>query len=185
MSADPCAYLELALQHIEREAVRSLAVDWETVREQAQFLARNAISSADTYPAIELALRALGDHHTFGAGPTQPARSPRALRRAASTHRCGDAVSGLSSTRRACQHGAGQFWMSSQTQILPFTLLFCVSDTIYLEVSAAEEVRTVRRKVKQDAAPSSDECPYGRSCTAVNWNGRPVGLATTCNWSSR
>ena len=28
--------------------------------------------------------------------------------------------------------------MSSQTQILPFTLLFCVSDTIYLEVSAAE-----------------------------------------------
>ena len=28
--------------------------------------------------------------------------------------------------------------MSSQTQILPFTLLFCVSDTIYPEVSAAE-----------------------------------------------
>ena len=28
--------------------------------------------------------------------------------------------------------------MSSQTQILPFALLFCVSDTIYPEVSAAE-----------------------------------------------
>ncbi|MGY2894695.1 Mu transposase C-terminal domain-containing protein, partial [Deinococcus sp. UYEF24] len=31
-----------------------------------------------------------------------------------------------------------QFWMSSQTQILPFALPFCVPDTIYTEVSAAE-----------------------------------------------
>ena len=61
-----------------------------------------------------------------------------ALRRTATTHQFGDAVSDLSGTRRACQHEAGQFWRSSQTQILPFALLFCVSNSIYPEVSAAE-----------------------------------------------
>ena len=32
--------------------------------------------------------------------------------------------------------------MLSQAQILPFALLFCVSDTIYPEVSAAEGFKT-------------------------------------------
>ena len=38
--------------------------------------------------------------------------------------------------------------MSSQTQILPFTLLFCVSDTFYPEVSGAEGKGTYVIEIK-------------------------------------
>ncbi len=65
------AYLDAALDVIQREAVRSSAVDWPAVRAEAHRLARHARTTAETYPAIERVLQALGDHHSFLMHPGQ------------------------------------------------------------------------------------------------------------------
>lgn len=68
---DPHNYLVAALDVIEREAVRAPSVDWPLVRAGAQQLAAGATSTAGTYPAIEFALRALQDQHSFLKRPDQ------------------------------------------------------------------------------------------------------------------
>lgn len=67
----PSQYLETALSIIEREAVCAVAVAWPTVRESALRLTANATTTADTYGAIELALQALNDNHSFLKRPEQ------------------------------------------------------------------------------------------------------------------
>lgn len=67
----PAAYLEAALDIIQQEAVRSSAVDWPTLRTEVHHLAAHASTPADTYPAIERVLAALGDHHSFLMRPKQ------------------------------------------------------------------------------------------------------------------
>ncbi|GGO41479.1 S41 family peptidase [Deinococcus humi] len=68
---DPHDYLVAALDVIEREAVRANAVDWPSVRAGAQQLAAGTTTTAGTYPAIEFALRALQDQHSFLKRPNQ------------------------------------------------------------------------------------------------------------------
>lgn len=64
-------YLNAALDLIESDAVRSASVDWTTVRAEAHRLAANATTSAEIYPAIEFALSALQDRHSFLQRPAQ------------------------------------------------------------------------------------------------------------------
>ncbi|WP_291432104.1 S41 family peptidase [Deinococcus sp.] len=65
-------YLNTALDLIESDAVRSVSVDWTTVRAEAHRLAANATTTAETYSAIEFALSALQDRHSFLQRPAQP-----------------------------------------------------------------------------------------------------------------
>lgn len=65
-------YLNTALDLMESDAVRSASVDWTTVRAEAHRLAANAVTTAETYPAIEYALSALQDRHSFLQRPAQP-----------------------------------------------------------------------------------------------------------------
>lgn len=67
----PNAYLDAALDVIEREAVRAATVHWPSVRAEAHQLAASAATTAETYPAIEFALRALQDRHSFLRRPDQ------------------------------------------------------------------------------------------------------------------
>jgi carboxyl-terminal processing protease len=67
----PSEYLDAALDIIQREAVRSPSVDWPVIRAQAHQLAAEATTPADTYEAIDLALRALQDQHSFLMRPGQ------------------------------------------------------------------------------------------------------------------
>lgn len=64
-------YLNAALDLIESDAVRTASVDWITVRAEAYRLAANATTTAETYPAIEFALSALQDRHSFLQRPAQ------------------------------------------------------------------------------------------------------------------
>jgi carboxyl-terminal processing protease len=59
------AYLETALDSIQRNALTSASVNWGSIRREASRLARDARSPVGTYPAIRFALRALGDDHSF------------------------------------------------------------------------------------------------------------------------
>lgn len=73
LNLSPAAYLDAALDVVQREAVRSSAVDWPVVRAEAHHLSAHARTTAETYPALELVLRALGDHHSFLMRPGQSA----------------------------------------------------------------------------------------------------------------
>jgi len=61
---DPAAYLNRALDEMQRRALRRNAVDWDSVRVQAHNKAANAKLTVDTYDAIRFALASLGDHHS-------------------------------------------------------------------------------------------------------------------------
>jgi hypothetical protein len=61
---DPVAYLNRALDEIERRAWRRGAVDWRRVRAEAMARAAHAETAVDTYDAIRFALASLGDHHS-------------------------------------------------------------------------------------------------------------------------
>jgi carboxyl-terminal processing protease len=61
----PSAYLRSTLDTVQESAYYSDRVDWNQVRAQALELGKGAITRRDTYPAIEYALAALGDKHSF------------------------------------------------------------------------------------------------------------------------
>ena len=71
MSLDALGYLDEVLDHLQRHSVRREAVDWAELRREARALAGDARSTAETYPAIELALERLGDSHSFFLAPEQ------------------------------------------------------------------------------------------------------------------
>jgi len=57
-------YLYNALLIIRQNSIDSGRVDWDTVYDHAFDLSRTARSTADTYPAIDYAVAALGDWHS-------------------------------------------------------------------------------------------------------------------------
>lgn len=73
MSEEARAYLEAALALIRDHAYYSSRVDWDTARRDALSTARSAQSPTDTYNAISIVLRRLGDRHSFFRTPEQTA----------------------------------------------------------------------------------------------------------------
>jgi carboxyl-terminal processing protease len=61
---DPAAYLNQALDEMQKRALRRNAVDWDSLRAQAHNKAANAKLTVDSYDAIRFALASLGDHHS-------------------------------------------------------------------------------------------------------------------------
>ena len=62
--SDPAAYLDSALDEMQKHALRRNAIDWASLRAQAHNKAANAKLTVDTYDAIRFALASLGDHHS-------------------------------------------------------------------------------------------------------------------------
>src|SRR5204862_151564 len=65
----PTIYFRVALFMIERNSMMRDRVDWPTVRAEADQLLRDARHTRDTYPAIRLVLRRLGDNHSHLVPP--------------------------------------------------------------------------------------------------------------------
>lgn len=59
------SYLDNALNTIRESALNSDQVNWSAVRKRCKELSDGAENPADFYPAINYALAALGDHHSF------------------------------------------------------------------------------------------------------------------------
>lgn len=74
MDPDALAYLQAALDSIERTVLRGDGVRWPAVRDSAVLLADGAQRPYDTYPAIEWALRR-ANKHSFLQVPTPGAAS--------------------------------------------------------------------------------------------------------------
>lgn len=62
--SDPVAYLNSALDEMQRQALRRSFVDWPRVRAEAMARAVHATDTVGTYDAIRFALDSLGDHHS-------------------------------------------------------------------------------------------------------------------------
>lgn len=69
-------YLSNALDWIETHSVKTRAVDWVSVREQALALAPSPQIPADTYPAILFVMKQLGDAATFFIPPDDHRSAP-------------------------------------------------------------------------------------------------------------
>jgi hypothetical protein len=65
----PSVYFRVAVVIIQRNALMRDRVDWVAVRSEADRLLQGARSTRDTYPAIQLVLQRLGDHHSHLALP--------------------------------------------------------------------------------------------------------------------
>jgi carboxyl-terminal processing protease len=63
--ADARAYLEYALDLMQKNALHRDSVDWARLRVETFAHATNARTSVDTYPAIAFALTLLQEHHSF------------------------------------------------------------------------------------------------------------------------
>jgi len=61
------AYLRAILALMQNNSVNRLRIDWPAFQSQVLAKAPNAATIADTYPAIELALQLLDDHHSIYA----------------------------------------------------------------------------------------------------------------------
>ncbi len=65
------SYLEEALSYMEEGSVNRNALDWNLLKIEVYKKAANAVTTKDTYEAIELALSLLNDNHSFLLRPTQ------------------------------------------------------------------------------------------------------------------
>lgn len=63
-SLEARSYVDSFLTIVEAEAMRKDHVDWEQMHRDMTSLIRDAVTPADTYPAIRFCLDALGDHHS-------------------------------------------------------------------------------------------------------------------------
>jgi carboxyl-terminal processing protease len=73
----PDVYFRVAFFVIQRNALMRDRVDWAAVRLEADRLRREARSTRDTYPAIQMVLQRLGDGHSHFV-PPEGARAMRA-----------------------------------------------------------------------------------------------------------
>lgn len=60
----PQAYLEEALTVLETQHINRGKADWDSLKKEARKRARNAATTAETYPAITYVIEALGEKHT-------------------------------------------------------------------------------------------------------------------------
>lgn len=72
-SATPREYLCWVLDALQALALNQESVDWPAVRARAFTAIERAVVTADTYPAIQLVLEALGDRHTLFITPEEMA----------------------------------------------------------------------------------------------------------------
>lgn len=81
IGAEARAYLDAALDIMQANSINRARIDWPAFRARAIESAGAAHGPPQTYPAIQAALRALGDRHSFfvappsgstGGGTTQP-----------------------------------------------------------------------------------------------------------------
>lgn len=63
------AYLARALDDMQQHSINRKSINWTKLRQQTFARAAGAITPAETYPAIQYALTALGDHHSFFLDP--------------------------------------------------------------------------------------------------------------------
>jgi len=75
MAPETYAYLTEALDYIQRYALRSRHVDWETIRSEALVRIQDAVVPADTYPVIRWVLSCLGDRHSHLVSPQRSQES--------------------------------------------------------------------------------------------------------------
>lgn len=79
-SAEALAYLDRALELLRQHHYRSAGADWTRITSDARAAALGAESPPETYPAIRVAIAALGERHTRLSPPaataTGPARDP-------------------------------------------------------------------------------------------------------------
>ncbi|HET9223562.1 MAG TPA: S41 family peptidase [Roseiflexaceae bacterium] len=83
MSDDPAGYLCSVLDHIQQHSIRRDTVDWAALRRDALELAAPAQTTAETYPAIRLALGRLGDRHSFFVTPEDVQRREEGIAKSA------------------------------------------------------------------------------------------------------
>lgn len=69
LSSEARTYLTAALDDMQRYSLHRKTINWTTLRQQAFQEANGATTPAETYHAINTALEALGDHHSFLLGP--------------------------------------------------------------------------------------------------------------------
>jgi carboxyl-terminal processing protease len=94
MSPEARAYLDQALVIMQEHAMHRDRVDWEAVRAKAYRKAYGARTPADTYAAIELALRELGDQHSYLMSPDRVAELEDGSMAAASPDPWGEILEG-------------------------------------------------------------------------------------------
>jgi len=71
MSPEASAYLERVLDIMQTYSLRADRIDWRSVRTQTREKAAGAQTPEETYPAIEFALEALGDSHSYLISPSK------------------------------------------------------------------------------------------------------------------
>ena len=64
-SLAPSAYIEQALDIMQRNALHKKEIDWESVRRETLARCKNAKAISDAYPAIAYALSQLRERHSF------------------------------------------------------------------------------------------------------------------------
>ena len=70
-AATPEEYLGWVLDVLQAIALNQSRMDWPAVRADAFASIESATGTADTYPAIQLAIAALGDPHTLFITPDE------------------------------------------------------------------------------------------------------------------
>jgi hypothetical protein len=68
-SPEASAYLEAALDIMEKNSLHRDKIDWPSLRARARDKAAGARKPADTHAAVRFALEQLGDHHSYLAPP--------------------------------------------------------------------------------------------------------------------
>lgn len=69
MAPDAKAYLDRAIALFRENHIDSSKMDWQALTQKAYAAAAGAKTSADTYPAIRLIIKELGEKHTFLIDP--------------------------------------------------------------------------------------------------------------------
>jgi carboxyl-terminal processing protease len=64
-------YLDQSIALFREQHINAAKMDWPALTQQAYAAADGARTTADTYPAISLIIRALGEKHTFFADPDE------------------------------------------------------------------------------------------------------------------
>ncbi|KOS05855.1 hypothetical protein AM493_07235 [Flavobacterium akiainvivens] len=67
MSSEARTYIDEVLGVMQQHSVNRNTIDWKDFREKVSEKAGNAVTVADTYPAIHHAIRLLGDSHSYFA----------------------------------------------------------------------------------------------------------------------
>ncbi|MGH2479614.1 MAG: S41 family peptidase, partial [Ktedonobacteraceae bacterium] len=71
MTPEALVYLHEGLDSLQKNSIKREQIDWQALRQEVCALVEEAQTPADTYPALEIALKRLGDHHSFFRDPSK------------------------------------------------------------------------------------------------------------------